>query len=158
MAAGAPAGASLVFLTGAETRLEVSAWERGLELQWRAGGWSDSYTHEEVAGRQWSPERLTVSWSGGDIALSWIRMARAGGDSWGAGEVPLDVPEAYLVQVSGGESVREWAVASWSALYPTADQVVDFPGGGLAIISVAQLGRYGEPGAWSTISVAIPAP
>ncbi|MDZ4759648.1 MAG: glycoside hydrolase/phage tail family protein, partial [Alphaproteobacteria bacterium] len=40
MQAGASVGSRIVVLTGAETRLEVADWERGLELVWR--GWRDS--------------------------------------------------------------------------------------------------------------------
>ncbi len=37
MMAGAPAGSRIVVLTGAEQRLAVADWERGLELEWHAG-------------------------------------------------------------------------------------------------------------------------
>ena len=40
MGAGADIGVRIVFLTGAEQRLAVADWERGLEMDWSAGGWS----------------------------------------------------------------------------------------------------------------------
>lgn len=158
MGAGAAAGARIVFLTGAERRLDIADWELGFPLDWRAGDGSGVYNHGAVAGRPWSPAHLRISRDGGDIVLSWKRRARAGGDWWGAGEPPLERPEAYIVRVTAGESVREWQTATASAIYHAPDQAADFPGGGVALIEVAQLGRHGEPGGWTGVEVSIPAP
>ena len=62
------------------------------------------------------------------------------------------------MRVLGGESEREWEVLATEAVYPAAQQVVDFPSGGMARIEVAQLGPNGEPGGWTGVDVAIPAP
>jgi hypothetical protein len=88
-AAGAVIGARILFLTGAEQRLEVADWERGLALEWRVwrgsadeqAAWSGGGTHEAFARRMWSPAHLHAEWSGGDLELRWIRRARRGGDA-----------------------------------------------------------------------------
>ncbi len=157
MKAGAPADARIVFLTGAEQRLEVAEWEQGVPLEWRAGEASGVYNHAAKAGRPWSPAHLRARRDEGDIILSWTRRARTGGDWWGGGEPPGEGAEVYLIRVTGGESSREWQSATSSAIYRALDQAADFPGGGVALIEVAQAGRHGEPGAWSRVEVAIPA-
>ena len=67
-----------------------------------------------------------------------------------------DAGERFHVRVAGGESVREWLVEGAAATYPAGQQAVDFPGGGTALIEVAQAGRRGEPGAWAGVEVVIP--
>jgi hypothetical protein len=156
MASGAESGSRVVFLTGAERRLDVAAWERGLELVWQAGAWDGELSHQAQAGEPWSPAHFTAAWAADDIALSWIRRARKDGDVWVGGNPPLEGPEAYRVRVSGGGSGREWDVASPLATYPASQQAVDFPAGGTALIEVAQLGQNGEPGAWTGVHVTIP--
>lgn len=166
MLEGASAGANVMFLTGAESRLDVADWEHGLDLQWRAANessaipapWIGDYAHTGVGGRPWSPCHLTAMASGDDFSLSWIRRARRGGDSWDVGEPVNEWPEAYRVRVSGGVSVREWDVTARSAAYVAGDQAADFPAGGLALVEVAQLAANGQPGGWSRLELVIPAP
>jgi hypothetical protein len=158
LAAGAPVGARFLFLTGAEQRLSVAGWERGLALQWRGGEWVGAYAHDGIAGWPWSPAHLSLAWQAGDIALAWVRRARKDGDGWGAGNPPVEGAEAYRVRVTGGESDREWDVTAAAAIYPATEQVVDFPMGGLARVEVAQLGLNGEPGGWTGVDVTIPPP
>lgn len=166
MLAGAGPGSAVVFLTGAECRLDVADWERGLELVWRVGressvggaGWMGSYLHQQRAGLPWAPAHLTATESGGDIALGWVRRARKGGDSWDAGEPVSEWLEAYRLRISGGVSVREWGVAEASALYSASDQATDFPGGGTALVEVAQLAANGQTGGWAAREVIIPPP
>ena len=166
MAAGAPVGSRIVFRTGAEQRLHVADWEHALELKWRAGresgdatgAWSSSFSHEGVALPAWSPSHLAANWVGGDLSLNWIRRARKGGDPWVAGEPAHEWPEAYRIRVSGGISSRQWDVVEASATYPASHRVADFPAGGAALIEVAQLGANGEPGGWTELELAIPAP
>lgn len=166
MAAGAPAGARVVFLTGAESRLEVGAWERGLALLWRAGAvtalqdslWTDTWTFHAVAREEWSPAHLIAGWSGGDLSLSWMRRARRDGDLWLAGEPPLTAPERYSVRISGWGGAREWEVDGPLAVYPEAERIADFPAGGEALVEVGQLGADGQPGALAALEVVIPAP
>jgi hypothetical protein len=166
MAAGAATESRIVFLTGAEARLNVADWERGLELEWRAwrespdgeAVWTAVQSHNAAATRMWSPAHLKAEWSGGDMALSWIRRARKGGDAWGPGEPPHEVAEAYRVRVLDGGDVRRTEDVGESAFaYLAAYQAVDFPGGGSGRIEVAQLGLDGEPGVWAGIDVEIPA-
>jgi hypothetical protein len=164
--AGAAIGARILFLTGAEQRLEVADWERGLEVEWRVwrslpdepSAWSGEQTCEALAARMWSPAHLKAEWSGGHLGLQWIRRARKGGDSWTAGEPPHEVAESYRIRVSDGGIVRrQWDVSGPSCTYPSDDLAADFPAGGEALIEVAQLGADGESGAWAGITVEIPA-
>ena len=111
MAAGAAIGARVVFLTGAECRLDVADWEQGLELEWRAwrgslddpGAWDGEVNYTAVAARMWSPAHLRASWSGDDLAFDWIRRARKGGDAWGPGESPNEAAEAYRIRIFDGD-------------------------------------------------------
>jgi hypothetical protein len=166
MAVGAEIDSRILFLTGAEARLNVADWERGLELEWRAwrespdgpAVWAATQSHEAVAQRMWSPSRLSAQWLAGDLGLSWIRRARKGGDAWGRGEPPHEVAQAYRIRVLESEEVRRVQEVNESTfVYSTAAQTADFPGGGSARIEVAQLGRDGEPGVWAGIDVEIPA-
>jgi hypothetical protein len=80
----------------------------------------------------------------GDLALSWIRRTRIGGDSWEGVEVPLgEEREAYLVTVfnAAGVAVRSYQTTAPSLIYPAADQGIDFPAGTPRplSLSVAQL-------------------
>ena len=166
MAAAAAAGNRILFLTGAETRLDVAAWERGLDLVWRAGPpsfaagatWIATQAFEAVALREWSPAHMRAAWSDGDLLVSWIRRARKDGDPWLAGEPVLVGPESYRVKVSGFGGVREWNVDEPTAVYAEATRTADFPAGGVALIEAAQVGADALPGAWAAIHVSIPAP
>jgi hypothetical protein len=158
MSAGAAESARIVFLTGAEQRLAVADWERGLEMVWSARAWSGGYTHSAVAARPWSPAHLRAKWEDGDVVLSWIRRARKDGDRWAAGEPPVEGVEGYRIRVSGGESVHEWDVPATTGTYAAADQAMDFPSGGIALLEVSQLGPDGQPGDWMGISQTILAP
>lgn len=86
----------------------------------------------------------------GDIAISWVRCARVGGDSWGAGEPPLGEPaETYLLEVldGGGAVVRTAGALSSPFIYTAAQQSADFgtPPASLRI-RIAQLASSGAPG------------
>ncbi|MEZ6028152.1 MAG: glycoside hydrolase/phage tail family protein [Hyphomonadaceae bacterium] len=167
MASGASAGARILFLTGAEQRLDVAGWERGLDLMWQAGArssgvdpsWTATQSFNALALEEWSPAHLSGEWAGGDIQLSWIRRARKDGDPWLAGEPPLTAPERYVVRVSDSAgALREWEVAAPAATYGATDQAVDFPAGGDALVAVSQVGPNGLPGAWAAFQIVIPAP
>src|SRR6185436_747185 len=167
MAAGAEVGARILFLTGAEQRLDVESWERGLALDWRAWrersdeaeAWGGNLAFEARVARLRSPAHLSAAWSDGDLALAWVRRARKGGDPWAAGEPLHEVAEAYRVKVaSAGGPLREWDEEGPAAIYPEADRAADFPTGGEAVVAVAQLGMDGEPGAWTSMTVTIPSP
>lgn len=167
MAAGAESGARIVFLTGAEVRLDVAQWERGLELEW--SGWraapdetaaaEGELIFEGAAARMWSPAHLGARWDGGDLELGWIRRARKDGDGWGPGEPPHELPEQYRVRVlDGAAQKRAWTVGATAAVYDAAAISADFPAGGEAVLAVGQLGFDGEPGAETRIMVNLPAP
>ncbi len=166
MAAGASAGARIVFLTGAESRLDVAAWERGLDLLWRVGAptgvsgglWTDTQAFNAVAQKEWSPAHLRASWSGGDLTMTWVRRARRDGDPWVAGEPPLTLPERYSVRISGWGGARMWETDAPLAVYPEAERIADFPAGGIALVEAGQLGADGQAGAVAALEVAIPAP
>jgi hypothetical protein len=166
MAAGAAVGSRIVFLTGAEKRMEFADWECGLRLLWRgwrsrpdeAAAWSGDVTVEGTAARMWSPAHLRSTWDGDDLRLGWVRRARKGGDSWGAGEPPHELPEAYRVNVlADGVSLRSWDVTGPAAVYDAGAMLADLPAGGEAVIEVGQLGFDGEPGWLSRVSVTVPA-
>jgi hypothetical protein len=166
MVAGAPEGTRIVFLTGAEQRLDVAAWERGLDLIWRAGApsivsdaaWTATQAFNALALAEWSPVHLKAEWNDGDIALSWIRRARRDGDPWLPGEPPLAAPERYMVGVSGVGVSREWQVDGPAAVYAEAERLADFPAGGDAVVTVSQLGPNGQPGGRTVLQLVIPAP
>jgi hypothetical protein len=166
MAAGAPEGARVVFLTGAEQRFDIAAWERGLDLIWRAGApaivsdamWTATQAFNALALDEWSPAHLKAVWDGGDIGLSWIRRARRDGDPWLPGEPPLSAPERYVVAISGAGVAREWHVDEAAAVYTEADRLADFPAGGDASVTVSQLGSNGQPGGQTVLQMVIPAP
>jgi hypothetical protein len=160
MQVGAETGARVVVLTGAEARADIADWEHGLDLVWRgwrerpdeATAWAGAFVHQAEAARMWSPAHLRARWSGGDLALSWIRRARKGGDAWGPGEPPHEAPEAYRVRVMSGEVERRvWDVAEPAATYAAGQIAADFPGGGAARIEAAELGPDGLPGRWATL-------
>ncbi len=78
--------------------------------------------------RPYAPVHLKVArQAGGDLAASWVRRTRIGGDSWSGIEVPLgETAEAYLVRVvQGGGILREETVAMPGWTYAAADQLAD---------------------------------
>lgn len=165
MAAGAAAGSRILFLTGAEQRLDLGSNEFGLERLWTAwreapgepGAWSAVLTHAGAGAMMWSPAHLRGVWSGGDLAISWIRRARKAGDPWIAGEPPLEGLERYRVRVlDAGVEKRRWEVGETAARYESAAMADDFPSGGSATIEAAQLGADGLPGAPTRVTVTIP--
>lgn len=155
MAALVPAGAAFVPLSDALARVNVSPAERTLPLIWRAvphgaapGGAQASERDQAwmgIAYRPFAPVHLAAQrQANGDIALSWIRRTRVGGDSWEGVEVPLgEESEAYLVAIysAAGAAVRRYQTAGPGLTYPAADQMSDFPAGTPRplSVSVAQL-------------------
>ncbi|MCK5911711.1 MAG: host specificity protein, partial [Caulobacter sp.] len=88
--------------------------------------------------RPLAPTHLRARMIGGDLRLSWIRRARAGGDVW-AGEVPLvEGVERYRVRVLDGAAVlREVEVSEPALVYTAAMRASDAPPTG-ARLEVAQ--------------------
>ncbi|MDE2164109.1 MAG: glycoside hydrolase/phage tail family protein [Alphaproteobacteria bacterium] len=79
--------------------------------------------------RPLSPVHLRAArQSNGDIALSWIRRTRIGGDSWDQIEVPLgEAAESYELDILSGATVkRTLAAAAPAVTYSAAMQTADF--------------------------------
>ncbi|MCB1494163.1 MAG: glycoside hydrolase/phage tail family protein [Bauldia sp.] len=159
--AGHAIGARFVLLDGAIEPLDLSEAESGLGLTARCGPAGTVYDPDifvdivvpsarrglaclppvHVAAR-----RDTVS---GDVAISWIRQTRIGGDAWEPFAVPLgEASEAYQVEIlDDGEPVRTIDVTTASLTYTTAEQIADFgtPPSSLAI-RVRQVSPTEGPG------------
>jgi hypothetical protein len=86
--------------------------------------------------------------AGGDIALTWARRTRLGGDSWEGLDVPLgEEEEMYEVEIKeGGNVKRVIRTGGPELLYPQADQLADFGAPpGMLSLSIYQLSRaYGR--------------
>jgi hypothetical protein len=108
-------------------------------------------TLPHAAVRTWAPAHLRAKrLAGGDVAISWVRCARAGGDAWGHGEPPLTVPlEGYVLEIldGAGDLKRRADVTSPGYLYGAADQTADFGAPPASLrLRVAQMGENGAPG------------
>ncbi|HEY0599371.1 baseplate multidomain protein megatron [Brevundimonas sp.] len=155
-AAGAEAGAIVVFLAATMPRMESPSAELGLPLVWRAGpagapagGPGASETVFTPAGRHdrpWSPAHLRCAVRGdGGFDLSWLGRRRIDGDRWD-GEPATSDPSRYRIGVlRAGALVRVFEVDTEAATYAGTDAAEDFPGGlAGAEVVVAQWGdRYG---------------
>lgn len=120
---------------------------------WSAAGLSPRQWAEKTvaAYHEFEADRIVVevnqggdmAKAGGDIALSWTRRTRAGGDSW-EGDVPLsEASERYRLRIfDGANELRSVEMTTPDYLYAAADILADFgaPGPGAAItFSVAQI-------------------
>ena len=98
---------------------------------------------------------LDARWSGGDLAVSWIRRTRIDGDSWQSVEVPLgEDNESYIVRVLDGTTLlREDTVTSPAWSYTAAMQTAD---GAVApfTLAVAQSSAAFGPGPFRSLDVA----
>lgn len=132
------AGAAVVLLDEAVVPMSVSAFERGVPLKVRAapaggppagaGTTEATVTWTGRALRPLAPAHLRTRLVGGDLRVSWIRRARAGGDVW-SGEVPLvEGVERYRVRVvDGGAVLREAEVSEPAFVYAAALRAADAP-------------------------------
>jgi hypothetical protein len=132
------AGARFVLVTTALARLDLTAAEIRLPYNWRFGPAARdigdasyataTHTFQGLGLKPLSPVHVRAVRAGGDVALTWTRRTRVGGDSWETPEVPLgeDV-ESYEVDVLDGASVvRTLASNTPSVVYSAAEQVADF--------------------------------
>jgi Putative phage tail protein len=139
MAAGALAGARFVLLTEDVARIDLTLDEMRLPLNWRYGPStldigdasyaSRTFTFGASGLRPYSPAYVkSKRLSNGDIAVSWARRTRIGGDSWDSADVPLsEDTERYELDVLSGAIVkRTIAVTAQAATYTQAQQVADF--------------------------------
>lgn len=161
------AGARFLLLDGAAMPLALIDAERGLPLYWRIGPSgralddpafvTQQLSFKGVGLRPISPVHAKARrLEGGGIALSWIRRARAGGDTWEGLDVPLDEEaEAYELDVlaePGGAVKRVLSASLPHALYPLEDQLADFGAAPSSLsIRICQLSRaFGRGAALET--------
>ena len=78
--------------------------------------------------RPLSPVHVRGTRAVGDLAITWVRRTRIGGDSWDAVEVPLgEDAERYEVDIlDGANVVRTLTATSPTATYTAAQQTADF--------------------------------
>jgi hypothetical protein len=164
-----PVGAGIVFLDHRLARIDIGAHEWREPLPFvapPAGGASAhpralqlSATLAHVALRPWAPAQLRARRvAGGDVEISWVRCARVGGDSWGAGEPPLGAAsEAYRLEILDGEAVvRALTLDAPLFTYASADQIADFgvlPGS--LRLRVAQLDDGGAAGLNTELTITL---
>ncbi len=139
-ALGHSVGARFVLLDGAIESLELSEAESGIGLTARCGPAGavydpDTFVDIVVAAARRGltclpPVHLRASRDpgSGDIAITWIRQTRIGGDAWEPVEVPLgEASETYQVEIlDAGEPIRTIAVTTPAATYSAAAQTADF--------------------------------
>ncbi|EEE43055.2 baseplate multidomain protein megatron [Roseibium alexandrii] len=142
-AMGAVSGARVVFLDGGLEQTGLDRAQIGLPLNWQAGPASGAVGDPDFVGktvtftgrgeRPLSPVHLKPSDAGGgDIALSWIRRTRIGGDGWEQADVPLGEDlEAYEIEIwKDGSLKRTLQSTSQSVTYTAAQQAADFGSSG----------------------------
>jgi hypothetical protein len=170
-AIGAPAasGARIVKIDPRLARVSIASHEIGAPLAWIAvaaplaptdpAGAAVGSVWSRVWARPFSPAHV-AGWrlAGGDVALSWIRRTRIGGDAWGQPDVPLsEEREAYQVEIlSGGTAIRVIETDQPAATYAASDQIADFGAPPSALtVRVAQISSTYGPGTRteSTISL-----
>ncbi len=138
MANSLPAGARFVLLDSALAPVDMSPDDVGLAFNWRFGPASRGIGHASYAAathafvgagsRPYSPVHVRGVRSGGDLAITWTRRTRSGGDSWSADDVPLaEETERYEIDILDGSTIKRiMATAAPSATYSAAEQIADF--------------------------------
>lgn len=168
MQAPHPVGARIVKLDQRLARADIAAHEWGEPLKFSAPpagaalgdarAATATLTLPHAAARPWAPAHLRARrLAGDDVEATWVRCARRGGDSWGAGEPPVGQPEAYLVEVLDGPDVVrsvETFTPSWT--YSAADQASDFGAPPASLhIRVAQIDASGRAGLKSELTITL---
>jgi hypothetical protein len=142
MSAGAAAGSDFVLLDRAALPLPVRADALGLPFRYRFGPARDDHaaptfreltvTAEGAGLKPFAPVHLRAmrDAASGDVALSWIRRTRFGGDAFEATEVPLNEErEAYRLDILDGAVLkRRVELTSPAYLYTAAAQLADLGG------------------------------
>lgn len=160
MRAPHPVGAPIVKLDARLARCDIGAHEWGETLDFAAPPYgllasderaaTDTLTLPRAAARPWAPAHLRARRvAGGDVEISWVRCARAGGDTWGAAEPPLGaLAESYRLHILDGAVVkRSVTVSAPSYTYNSADQAADFGAlPGLLRLRVSQVAENGGEG------------
>lgn len=159
MRAPHPIGARIIKLDERLARIDIAAHEWNEPVAFRAppagGGESDGRAAEltvtlpHAALRPWAPAHVRAKrLAGGDVAISWIRCARAG-DAWGPGDLPLGfAAEGYRLEVlDSGVAVRTVDIAEAAYTYTAAEQTADFGGLPASLqLRIAQIGDNGAAG------------
>ncbi|WGW02522.1 baseplate multidomain protein megatron [Tropicibacter oceani] len=156
-----PVGSIVVLMDGTPVQIALAAAQRRLERHFRIGParrpYDDpTYVHQVHAFdgnglRPYRPAHLTVTRSGNDLAVRWIRRTRIDGDSWDLFEVPLgEENETYIVRVLQGDTIlREEQTSTPEWTYSAGMQGAD-GAGGLVTIAVAQVSARFGPGPFAT--------
>lgn len=102
-----------------------------------------------LAYRPLAPVHSRARREAGGVRISFIRRARAGGDSWDLFEVPLgEDREEYRLEIRQGSTVkRALSLPAPEFLYPSSDEIADFGSAQSAItVSIAQVSTRVGPG------------
>ena len=138
MRAPLAAGARFVLLDTALTQVDITEDEIGLAYAWKCGPASrdlasphyldvdHTFTGEGL--KPLSPVHVRGARASDDLAITWVRRTRTGGDSWDATEVPLgEDEERYEIDIlDGPDVIRTLTATSPSATYTATDQTADF--------------------------------
>lgn len=136
-------GAPFVLIDEAMTSIPLTANDIGLPYTWRYGPVSRdvgdatyvsaSHTFGGVGLRPYAPVHVRgtrVAGGAGDLAISWVRRTRVGGDSWEIAEVPLgEAAERYEIDILDGTNVKRTLTSPTPlVVYSAAQQIADFGG------------------------------
>jgi hypothetical protein len=159
MRAPLPAGARFILLDGSVVPVDMTPDEVGLAYTWRCGPAGRdlaspfyveaTHTFTGRGLRPLSPAHVRgVRSGGGDLALSWVRRSRIGGDSWEGLDVPLaEESERYEIDIlDGTDVIRTLSSASPATAYTAAAQIADFgaPQSAVSIRVVQLSASYGR--------------
>ena len=152
--------------------LVTALGDLGLPRSWRAVGFGTLFEDAETlvqshAGRDLKPYapwnvRAVKTGSPANIALSWIRRTRIGGElKDGTGLVPLgEASESYEVDIldgPGGAVLRTLTSTSPSVVYANADILADFGAVPTALsVAVHQMSAVAGRGFARTVTLQIP--
>lgn len=153
------AGARFVLLDGAPLPIDMTLDDIGLANSWKCGPASRDIGSPHYLAAQHifigeglkplSPVHVRGVRTAGDLAITWVRRTRMGGDSWDAPDVPLgEDEERYQIDILDGTTVvRTLSATSPSATYSAADQNTDFgaPQSSIAL-RISQLSATRGPG------------
>ena len=157
-------GSTVIVLDEAFSQIEISPELLGLPRKYRIGNASKPVDHTSfveiekttygIGQRPYAPAHLRAASVAGDLALSWVRRTRTGGDTWGATDVPLgELNESYLVRVLQGDMVlREETVSAPTWSYSSAQQATDGVSAPLNV-EVAQVSDLFGPGLFARIVI-----
>lgn len=160
MRAPHPAGARIVKLDARLARLDIAEHEWGDDLVFASPPAGVAVSDDRaaqfelslasVARRPWAPTHLQARrGTGGDVRITWIRVARVGGDYWGAGDPPAETPEAYRLEILDGSTVKRSVDVSGAAewTYSAGQQATDFGAPPISLrLRVAQISASGVTG------------